>query len=565
MLEPMLMIAALISGQFGEALPAKESTTTLSLQDYQVAQVQRVDVASGKTRVAVETNAPSPRSGSFPVRFFIDNTQGPRQPITLGITAPVGGGSHKVTRTLEIEAGERRVVNVPVPSEMRYGQISASGPGIGENSNASMYFQGTYDPQKVVLSLSRPEDFEKLIGKPPKYSGANVYVHPIPPAEAPGELASYLGYDAVVVPDTATLDQGLDETQRRALEAYVASGGTLVLSGLPRSPALLPLVSVLKAGANVYGFGRVLIAGPDDAATMTVFRETSIVSPHGALPEYERRYNTGWVNDLLLPQATAPLGRFLFIIALFTLAIGPGSVWVARRRGPAALLVTIPGTAIITCVLIIGYSLIADGFTVHTAAYGFTVLDAKEHRAITQGVTAYYANLAPSKVSFGPGIAIVAPWEDRRDKYIADMRWQDGLALGGDFVPSRSYREWGFVSIEPSRARVVLKHNDSGYVLQNALGMEIDRVMVNVDGTFFSAGPIDDGSESKAESGNLLLYASSKGSTRFPAAVVRAVAQAPLKHGQFLAHVKGAGFVPTGGIRSQLHDGEQWVRGEVEE
>ena len=85
----------------------------------------------------------------------------------------------------------------------------------------------------------------------------------------------------------------------------------------------------------------------------------------GAVGTGERRYGGGDAkSELLLPQATAPLGRFLFIITLFTLAIGPGSVWVARRRGPAALLVTIPGTALVTCVLIIGYSLIADGFRV---------------------------------------------------------------------------------------------------------------------------------------------------------------------------------------------------------
>lgn len=548
------------------AEPQKEedSTGIVSLLDYQLAQVNRIDVAGGRTRVAVESNAPSPRSGSFPVRFFIDNTSGPRQVITLSIRSSVSGGMHSVTRAVEVNAGERRTVNVPVPSEMRYGTVRAEGPGISEDANASMYFQATYDPQRVVLSLSRPEQFEKYVGKPPRYSGANVQVHAVPPAEAPGELASYLGYDAIVVPDGATLDS-LDEAQRNALEAYVATGGHLLVGGGVRSAAVFPLLKSIRPGTSNYGFGKLLVTSGTPSGSLDVFRPILPVSPHGALPEYERRYNAEAKKELLLPQATAPLGRFLLIITLFTLAIGPGSVWVARRRGPAALLVTIPGTAFATCAMIIGYSVVADGFTVHTSSYGFTLLDSQQHRAITQGVTAYYANLAPSKASFGPSTVLVAPHEDRREKYVADLAWRDGLTLGGDFVPSRTYREWGFISVEPTRARVVVKKKGDGWVAQNALGVRVEKVLVNVDGRFFTAGPIRDGGEEPLIAGNTLSYAGSLAASRFSNDVTEAVARRDLQHHEFLARIVGASLVPTGGIGTRVNDAEHWVRGEFEE
>lgn len=538
----------------------------VSLLDYQIAQVTRLEVASGRTRVSVESNAPSPRSGTFPVRFFIDNTTGPRQVVTLSIRATVNGSSHVVSRAVEVNPGERRTVNVPVPSEMRYGAVRADGAGITENAGTSMYFQATYEPQRVVMSISRPEQFEKFIGKPPKYSGANVLVHAIPPQEAPEELASYLGYDCVTVPDGATLD-GLDEAARRALEAYVATGGHLLVGGTIRSSAVFPLQTSLKPGNNDYGFGKlVLSAGAPTSTGLDVFREGPSVLPHGPMPEYERRYNAAAAQrDLLLPQATAPLGRFLFIIALFTLAIGPGSVWVARRRGPAALLVTIPATAIVTCVLIISYSVIADGFVVHGSTYGYTLLDGREHRAITQGVTAYYANLAPAKAVFGPSTVVVAPSDERRDRYVADLTWRDGLTLGGDFVPSRTYREWGFVSVEPSRARLVVKRKGDTWVVQNALGAQIERVALNIDGRFFSGGPVRDGGEEELKAGNTLSVTATTANSRFGSNVARAVSDKPLKPREFLARIEGQGLVPTGGIGMQLHDGQHWVRGEFEE
>lgn len=578
MLEPLLLAAALavaqvdtqdvepaVAEEAAEPLEAEPDLGNLvSLLEYQVAQLTRADVATGRTVVSVENNAPAPRSATFPLRLFIDNTKGPTQTLALSIQGMVGGSSHAVRREVEVKAGERRTVNLPVSSEMRYGTVRAVGPGIEKQSDGSMYFQTTYEPQRVVLTLSQPEQFERYIGKPPRYSGANVFVHPVPPDEAPAELAAYLGYDLVVVPTSGILE-GLDEAQRTALEAFVASGGHLLLSAAPRSTAVFPLQPTLHAGVNAYGFGKVLIGSAHSMALPDLFRTGFPVSPEGALPEYERRSNREAAKDILLPQATAPLGRFLFIIALFTLAIGPGSVWVARRRGPAALLVTIPGTAFVTCALIIGYSLIADGFTVHTASYGFSLLDSRGHRLITHGVTAYYANLAPSRAQLGPSTVLVAPWKDGRDKYLTDFTWKDGLTLGGDFVPSRTYREWGFTSVEPTRARVVVKRKGETWVAQNALGVKVNRLVVNIDGKDFTGGEVRDGGEVELAAGNTMTHSAGAANSRFSASVVDIVARRGLAHREFLARIEDDSLVPTGGIKATLHGARHWVRGEFEE
>ena len=45
--------------------------------DYSFAQANRIDVGGGVTKVAAEAGTPTPRAGFFPVRVFVDNTEGP--------------------------------------------------------------------------------------------------------------------------------------------------------------------------------------------------------------------------------------------------------------------------------------------------------------------------------------------------------------------------------------------------------------------------------------------------------------------------------------------------------
>lgn len=531
---------------------------------YQFAQVQRVEISDGRTRVSVENGQPTPLAGYFPVRVFVDNTSGPRGNLTLTYRGVVQG-SHSVTRTVELTEGERRVVTLPAPVEMRYGTVTAKGPGIGQKNAGSVYFTAVSAPNRVLLSLGKPEAFEKFVGKPPSYSGGTVQVVPIPALEAPSELATYVGYDAVVLPELETLEL-LSEGQRRALESYAASGGTLIVHGPVRAKALFPLAKDLVLPEQRYGFGTLTIAPGAPVRPELLGSKKLAVSPQGPPPEWERRYG-GAAWDVLLPQATAPLGRFLLIIGLFTLLIGPGSVWVARKRGPAFLLITIPGTALVTCALIIGYSLIADGFTVHGAVYSYSLLDRASNRTVTVGVTAYYANLAPSSVTFPGNTALVSPWAENRDRFVADIDWRDGARFGSDFVPSRVYREWGLVSVEPTRARLLVKKKGDGWVVQNALGQKLTQVMIQLGDRTWRVKDVPDGAERPllVDSGLGPPALLGRAEQRFDRSVRTSMVDAPLHDREFLASMTGQGFVPTGGMRLQLHDSDHIVRGEVEE
>lgn len=534
----------------GETVP---DNNFVSLRVYQLAPLAREQVVSGRTSVSVESNAPVPREGTYPVRFFIDNTNGPQQRISLSVT---GYRTQPATRTVEVSAGERRAVNLPVPAAISSRMARATGPELPKADPTPINFRPAYGIQRVVLSLSSPEEFEKFIDAPPTYADANVYVHAIPPAEAPEEIASYLGFDAVAVPNPDIFD-ALAENQRQALESYVATGGHLLLGKPLKNATLFPLARSIWGKDMAYGFGRILTYTTRPPNDDSMFRQQFTVKPRSY-------FNPNSVNpqERLLPQAAVPLGKFLVIIVLFTVAIGPGSVWVARKRGPAFLLVSIPATSLVTCIMIVSYSYVADGFTVHTSSLGFTLLDSRGRRAITQGLRAYYANLAPSKVSFGPSTMVV---NDSETQNPVGLIWENGLTLGSDFIHSRTYREWGVISIEPTRARIIVKKAGTGWLVQNALGIPIDAIEVNIEGTVLHSGPIADGAEAPVVAGPANRAPAPVSVSRFAPTVLLTAVHNKTQPREFIAHTSGQGLVPTGGLATEAYGGTHWIRGEFEE
>lgn len=519
-------------------------------------------VATGLTTVAVETSAPTPTSGFFALKVEIDNSKGPGQDLKL-VFSPSSPGGRPVSRTVAIRQGERRTVALPVPFHWRYGQLRAYGPGIQEQQSPSVYLSSVYPQQPVVLSLGSADETEKFMHSRPltNSSASNLTVVTWPAEHAPTELAAYVGYHAVVLP-TAALET-LTEGQRQALEAYAATGGNLILGAPSRAvAAALPLWRDDAKGT--YGLGRVSLCG-SCTPTLGLFAHEPPVTPSSSDGRRDRyAYRHADTMEPLLPQATVPVGRFLVIILLFTLAIGPGSVWVARRRGPSALLVTVPGIALATCVLIIGIAAFRDGFTVHATSGGYTLLDSQRHRAITVGLTAYYANLGPSGASLPATSTIVGPNSESNDAFAASLDWTNGLALGSDFVPSRTYREWGFVSVEPTRARLVVKDAGERLLVQNALGAEIDQAFVRSQGELYVVRDLRDGQEAPATRVSALtrLALESRVMSRFQFDKKRF--EDPLADGEFLAMLDGQGFTPTAGLKLSLSTSQHLVKGEVE-
>lgn len=561
------LVLVLVASPARARRPARVSTAVSSTPQafgafsYQFSQTERIEVASGRTIVSAIGRGHTPWMGWFPLRVSIDNSGGPKQTVKLVFHSNNGSGSTEVTRSVEVDAGSRVTVSMPIPAEARYGSLEASSPVIGRQTG-QVGFTSVYDRNRLVLSLGTSDEFETFLRQKPDNATGEDQVLPMPLDEAPTELTAYLGFHAVFITDERGFE-GLNEAQRRALEAWVSSGGTLVLKAPPRTKGVLPLLSPDER-IQPYGLGHVAFLG-DDASLSAVPEAKLQVAPLGQ--QESRRYASSGTASYtaLLPQALVPVARFLLIITLFTLLIGPGSVWIARKRGPAVLLATIPATALVTCVVILGSSLLLDGFTVHGSSYGYTLLDRDRNRAITVGLTAWYANLAPRSASYDATAGLIAP-QRGGDATSIDVDWSDGARYSSGFIPSRTYREWGVVSVASTRARLVVKQKGEGFVLQNALGMRVKAVWVRVGDDLFVARDVRDGAEvslnpdDRVDETVLELPARQ----RFVESQWRPLVMAPLSDGQFLASVEGGGFVPTGGVAMNLHEGKHVVRGEVE-
>jgi hypothetical protein len=556
---------ALVLALAGTPDDAYEATTT---GDYAFANARTQDIGSGMTKVTAEAQLPTPRFGYFPLVVHVDNLLGPKQTLKLTFTSSGGGaGGHSYTRSVELDAREARSIIVPVPSHLRYGVLSARGPGITQGGSASLYFNAVNARQRGVLNIGSAESFTKATAVEPSYAGtsAATQVVNLAASEAPSELLPYLGWDAVVV--SGARFEELSQAQRQALESYAALGGQLVvMQGARGLTASFPL---LEADSPGYGLGKVVFC---DKCGYPKVLDNELKIPLRAIEPKGRRNRYAYYDDegtpeLSLPVAQAPIGRFLIIIGLFTLAIGPGSLWIARRKGPSALLVTIPGTAAFTCALIIGYSALRDGFTVHATMQGFTLLDSKNHRALSASVGAFYANLAPGGARFDSGVAVVAPSSSRDYSNIeqaASMSFDDGVKLGADFIPSRSYIEWSFLSVQPTRARLVVKEQGGLVRVQNALGGPLESAHVFAQGKVYRVDALKDGEEKVAEPSSASPSVESWLVRQRVSNDAYAVLDAPLREGEFSAVMDGAGFTPLGGLKLELAESHHLVRGRYE-
>ena len=568
----------LISAQYEPAAPP-----AAGLGDYQIDKAELQVLSAGATRVSVESQSAAPHAGAFPLCFVIDNSKGPRQRLTLSYKGNARELTSAIVRSVDLEAGERRRVTVPIPALLNSGLVEAQGPG--SSGKMSVYFNMLGNTQHSVLALGTTVDFEELVGAT---TGSSENDNRVPdtrvlvmaPGDAPSEAMSYSGYEMVIITSADALD-ALSASQRSALESHLLQGGSVVIRGPVRNWSAFPLVGQAEVTSQPYGLGTLTVATSSLAKRALVWA-TPLVNPRAPRSSDEVE---GWQ---LLPQATPTLIRFLLIIVAFTLVIGPGSFWLARRRGPMILLFSIPFIAVSTCALIIVSSVLNEGFSVHTAVYGYTWLDGPRNRALTFGLGGYYANLANSSMRLSSTSTVLMSQGNNSERYTAGYRWEEGINLNSDFMPSRRYREWGLISLEPTRAHVTVKREGTVLTLQNALGSPISQITVNIDGKEYTARGVADGAAAALQPERSALptlvvpqavappqatmFKRARYGAPTPTEVERfdqhlrdSFTSRPLQPNEFVAAISGQGFVPTGGVAAELHDGKHIVRGEISE
>jgi hypothetical protein len=339
----------------------------------------------------------------------------------------------------------------------------------------------------------------------------------------------------------------------------------------------LPLLSHLSVSseAHRYGFGQVRLCQGVETCGRGLSSDIVVpepaVKPVGAAPSWQR--SSLALRDgaqPLLPGVRAPVGRFLFLVTLFALAVGPGGLLLARRKGPVALLVAVPSVALVTCLAIIAWSVLVDGFSTQSSRYSVTLLDRPRARAVVLGLGSYYANLARDELRLPVLGVLLSP--EQADDQVAEADWTNGMTVVGGFLPSRTYREWGEAAVLPTRARLAVRREGEALRVQNALGTTIQTGYVKQGGEVWKVVELAEGAEGTAlplpDSEREILVANL---TAFSEPVTQRFAgldwsplRRPLQEGEFLVQLGGSGWAPTAALPVELHEGRHFVRGQVD-
>lgn len=524
-------------------------------------------------RVSVRNGVLRAKRGYTPLEVTLHNTDGVPRQVRLVFRGHSVGPS-TTTREVELAPRQRLTTHLLIPAPVGSGSFSVEGPQFRTRTTGVYMDEGNV---LAMLVLGTSKAFEASTGM----ARSQERMHPqvkarfLSAQEAPRELAAYVGYPVVLVTeDVASIPADV----WAALENYAAVGGSLIVARPPRDVhQRLPLLVEKPAREewNIYGLGDVYLCESPAASCASAVDTarsdaTPMLDPKGPPPRWEAsRFALSGNEKPLLPNAMAPVGRFLVLIFLFSLVVGPGGLVVARRKGPVALLIGVPAVALLTCLIIIANSLIGDGFVTHATRYSYTWLDRPRDRAVTSVVAGYYANLASEKVQMPATSVLMAP--DELGDWLVDLEWKGGGMVVDGLLSSRTYTEWGELAVVPTRARLVMRREGAGWKVQNALGGPLEAGYVQLGKKLYELPALADGQEGVAValSGDLAHDAFVRDFVRPPGGMKRRsqVNQAfhqPLEEGAFVARVGGAGFGPLASLEVELHEGVHFVRGQVE-
>lgn len=313
----------------------------------------------------------------------------------------------------------------------------------------------------------------------------NTLIIPAEPVESwSTNWLAFSRYDGIVV--TGEDLKAMSPAVRTALWQYVETGGSLAVLGTAELPESWRRLRLRPGGFATYeaGFGECLVH-PDGridkwngervkaladswmrtAGTWQITRNTQ--TAHEKFPV---------VDDLGIPVK----GLFILML-LFTLAIGPANLLVlSRKKRRIWLLWTTPLISLLTCLAVLGYMLISEGWRGHLRTDTVTLLDEGSHRATTIGWTGVYAPLTPSDgLHFRYQTEVVS--QQLRDRWRAGARactldWSVDQHLASGWVEARVPAIFRVRKSEQRLERVIIDREPDGQLsMVNGLGTEIRR------------------------------------------------------------------------------------------
>jgi ABC-2 type transport system ATP-binding protein len=374
----------------------------------------------------------------------------------------------------------------------------------GRGMRFSNWMGGVNPITKVLVQLSNPDELRFVpagLGH-----GSLTFERSAQPVSAwSDDWLSYSSYDGLIL-DGKTL-AAAPAAVREALWRYVEAGGSLTILGKADLPAGWRQRHATESGLTCYypGFGECLIYTPEGGQFSKEQWERLADSwEHTTRPWQSQRSITQANRDFPVVSSTGIPVRGLFIlILLFAIGIGPVNLYfLSRKRRRMWMLWTIPVISFLTCLLVLGYMVITEGWHGYRRAQTLTILNEGSKRASTVGWVGYYSPLAPSdglhfsmETELSP--QLVSDTHYYRSGTPRTLDWTEEQHLGSGWITARIPAHFMVRKSEKSRLRLALhRQKDGSLSVVNLLKADIGKLwLADRDGKIYSAADLAAGKE----------------------------------------------------------------------
>ncbi|HEX4072633.1 MAG TPA: hypothetical protein VHX68_15740 [Planctomycetaceae bacterium] len=461
--------------------------------------------------------------GYLPVRVEITN-HAPARTVQLEVTPAdfTRGATVKRAAAVNQEATVRFTLSIPLTA-FRQGTFRAYDQR-GELKSHERLIGGAASldveaaPAMLVVS-SRPVNcagYIRAAGSSPEglrfrnlpFPEASTLVEVVPPDSLPDSWIDYSGLDFVAISrdDLAALVA----SSRSAILKWVACGGNLIVHQAGKTPKdvamldrLLDMPGHAAVGASWTESDwrkapapfatRQLMLGlvcafpdqlPDAPVDWSGFLRSvgeprfSWMQRHGVVPDVGTAEFFNFMNPGI---RGVPVYGFMVLITAFAVLIGPVNYfYLKRKRLLWLLLVTVPATALVTSVLLVGYSMAAHGFGIRSRIRSLTVLDQKSQQAVTVARLSLFAGIAPSRgMQFSPETAVYPVFPPTAEPGAFTVDWTETQALTSGWLLSRTRTQFLTIRHADEPKRVEIKPGQAGgLVIVNGLPWELEAVVV---------------------------------------------------------------------------------------
>jgi hypothetical protein len=347
---------------------------------------------------------------------------------------------------------------------------------------------------------------------------ASAIAEVVPPDSLPDSWIDYSGLDFVAISRDDFAD--LKPSARSAVLKWVHSGGNLIVHQVGQTSKdvealerLLGLNESAAVGASWMESAGSEIRSPfsarqlmlglvcafphrlsDSTIAWSAFLSNlgahrfSWIQRHGVAPEFGTDEFYNFMNPGI---RGVPVYGFMVLITAFAVLIGPVNYFYLRRkRSLWLLLVTVPAMALVTSVLLVGYSVASHGFSIKSRIRSLTVLDQKSHNAVTVARLALFAGVAPSRgMQFSPETAVYPVFPPTVEPGAFTVDWTETQSLTSGWLWSRTRTQFLTIRHAEQPERVEVKpRQDGGLAITNGLPWELEAVLVaDASGRLLSA------------------------------------------------------------------------------